>query len=165
MGVDLLSPNRPTICRSWFGWEHYLDMAILGGWEPAGTQLPDDENWAGGYCSNDGQRVLAGDAREMAKAIRKTFNMKQRSGIDLDVPTGRFEEAAKELAYHHRMEVVDPKKFLRFMNNMFVSHFTVYAPARRSSNQAIASVDESLEMPATLEEFLDFLDDGDFHIW
>lgn len=69
------------LCLSSESWGHVLDMATLGGWEPAGTcrppwwdDPPDDimpvsDSWDGEYFNNDGQVVGADDARVLADAV------------------------------------------------------------------------------------------------
>jgi hypothetical protein len=60
-------------------WFYLLELAKLGGWEPAGT-LPwhsEDEDpctcdqWDGGYHTNDEQRVTAADALALAAALER----------------------------------------------------------------------------------------------
>jgi hypothetical protein len=67
-----------------FAWEQVLKLAQMYGWEPAGTEAPqriEDEDavdreenaWEGGYWTNDGQRVSAEDAQNLAEALKKAL--------------------------------------------------------------------------------------------
>ena len=54
------------------GWRQVLERAEAAGWQPTGTGPPSGilkAAWAGTYCSNDGQRFYARDARLMAQAL------------------------------------------------------------------------------------------------
>ena len=84
MGVSLQGT------RSYFNanWATYSALMATGyecGWQPMGTVLdwcpycPDcgghsDGNWDGDYSSNEGQFVTDEDARELAKALRRSFD-------------------------------------------------------------------------------------------
>jgi hypothetical protein len=59
-----------------FSWQKLLRLAESYGWRPAGTTLPEaelkwmpDGRWDGSYTSNDGQTVVAADARSLAEAL------------------------------------------------------------------------------------------------
>jgi len=72
------------------GWHKLLELASLGGWEPAGTVMyhantpywdgpiedPDqcDPDWGGGYDTNDCQTVTESDAASMANALEELLN-------------------------------------------------------------------------------------------
>jgi len=59
-------------------WSDILIRANKHGWEPLGTRIPASKypKWEGGYCSNDGQLVVAADARSMAVALECSLNCK-----------------------------------------------------------------------------------------
>lgn len=73
MGYDLRR-SREAISLSQFTWIRAYALAIEGGWEPEGTYPPKHwENkygaWSKVYYGNDGQRVSARDAANMAAAL------------------------------------------------------------------------------------------------
>lgn len=58
------------------GWREVLEMAESAGWEPTGTGPPRGvlkATWAGGYYSNDGQRVYARDAKRLADTLERAL--------------------------------------------------------------------------------------------
>ncbi len=59
-------------------WSDILKRANQHGWEPLGTRIPKskDPKWEGDYGSNDGQLVVAADARSMAVALERSLNCK-----------------------------------------------------------------------------------------
>src|SRR5262245_20557276 len=73
MGVDLNSDSGDSTGFGYGGWAYVLEIGEKYGWKPRGTKRPTDldrsEPWDGGYGSSDGQRVLAADARALAKAL------------------------------------------------------------------------------------------------
>ena len=57
-----------------FEWGQILRLAQLYGWVPAGTILDDpNENWNGGYQTNDWQHVTVDDARNLANALSRAL--------------------------------------------------------------------------------------------
>ena len=68
MGMDLRGPYR-CFRLSAPAWGDALELALLAGWEPAGTELPANPRWSGIYNSNDYQTVTAADARALADAL------------------------------------------------------------------------------------------------
>lgn len=89
MGMEFFPKSRETKPRqfwaTWRGWGDLYDVAILGGWEPQGTQYfgyydmgnphenPPDPDWGGHYFSNDCQFVTAEDARNLADALDRVL--------------------------------------------------------------------------------------------
>ena len=84
MGYDLHNKYGDYFCATVASWDFLLDIARKHGWEPSGTLAPefneggetsafDRANWAGGYFSNDFQRVSDNDARNIAVALRKAL--------------------------------------------------------------------------------------------
>lgn len=67
-------------------WSDILIRANKHGWEPIGTRIPasKDPKWEGGYCSNDGQLVVAVDARALAAALDRSLNCKCKIPISLN---------------------------------------------------------------------------------
>ena len=54
------------------GWREVRERAQAAGWEPTGTGPPRGmlkADWRGPYHSNDGRRVYARDARQLADAL------------------------------------------------------------------------------------------------
>ena len=96
MGVDL--SGGPSL--NWAGWRFCLDVALRNGWQPEGTRAPDlvfygpdgsvreervpDDEWNGGYCSNDGQWVTDSDARNLAAALDRAIALRHKLGLDED---------------------------------------------------------------------------------
>lgn len=69
MGMRLTSHADNT----WFDfttveWHKLIELAQEYGWQPAGTQL-DEDNWSGTYLSNDGQIVTQNDALALGNAL------------------------------------------------------------------------------------------------
>jgi len=105
-------------------WPLLLELAQQYGWEPQGTTLHDDEGviedeWAGGYCSNDGQQVSAADAAALADALERALpdipnhdamehkttpipGMPGERGIPMDVKFTAFELFSGENKAHLR---------------------------------------------------------------
>ena len=84
--IELMSyhlSSQSTIAREKFSgeaWIKVLNLAMSYGWQPMGTRLTsviegysfdveEWEEWDGTYLSNDGQTVLADDARALAAAL------------------------------------------------------------------------------------------------
>jgi hypothetical protein len=68
-----------------FSWQKLLRLAERYGWHPAGTTVSQEElkwmpdgKWNGGYTTNDGQIVIAADARNLAEALERAVR---------DIPT------------------------------------------------------------------------------
>src|SRR6266702_2975869 len=67
------------------GWSRLLSIATVYGWQPAGTLPPDDygddaafwkggpSDWDGSYWPGHGQIVAAGDALELAAALKRAW--------------------------------------------------------------------------------------------
>jgi hypothetical protein len=78
MGMDLIG-RHGRFHFSIHDWWYLLELAKLGGWEPAGTlrthRIDEDPctcaEWRGGYHTNDYQRVTAADALAMAEALER----------------------------------------------------------------------------------------------
>ena len=94
MGLDLVGRGASDQ-RYWsvnhVGWARILNLAERYGWHPMGTVEPEWEGepdappWHGSYSSNDGQRVLAADAANLAAALARALP---------DLPDRSDEEAA-----------------------------------------------------------------------
>lgn len=54
-------------------WAKVLELARQYGWEPAGTELP-EEDWNGGYDTNAFQRVTDEDAANIAAALERALD-------------------------------------------------------------------------------------------
>ena len=79
MGFDLIGENR-YFCWNSSAWPDVLDIATRHGWRPMGTGAPEEwseRDWIGGYGSNDGQLVDAGDALRPAEALEKFLSKHQ----------------------------------------------------------------------------------------
>lgn len=76
-------------------WSDILIHANKHGWEPLGTRFPKskDPKWEGDYCSNDGQLVVAADARLMAGALERSLNCKCK--IPKSLTRGRIREMVR----------------------------------------------------------------------
>ena len=78
MGMDLHGKGGYFRLNCW-AWENVLKWATSSGWKPLGTSKPKlwsdggDGIWKGGYDTNDGQRVLAKDARALADALERAL--------------------------------------------------------------------------------------------
>lgn len=79
MGMDLSGPGG-EFWWDFFRWHKLLRIALRHGWEPAGTLLPlvetvefPEEDWDGGYVSNDHQLVTAEDAAALADALERAL--------------------------------------------------------------------------------------------
>lgn len=68
MAMDLRGPNR-CFHLGTSTWSDALELALVAGWESAGTELPANPNWSGVYNSNDHQEVTADDASALADAL------------------------------------------------------------------------------------------------
>jgi hypothetical protein len=84
MGYDLYNKHGDYFRANAESWRSLLNTAKKHGWKPAGTLAPefneggdtsdfDKAKWAGGYFTNDFQRVSDDDARNIAAALRKAF--------------------------------------------------------------------------------------------
>jgi hypothetical protein len=91
MGYDLFSANenltedQRNYYLSIFSWPMILELAQQYGWKPMGTVqyqqfkedvtlLYEDHKWSGGYYSNDGQAVVADDAKALADALESALD-------------------------------------------------------------------------------------------
>lgn len=103
---------------SWGGWAALWELAVLHGWEPAGTDIT-----GGGYFSSDGARVAADDAQELAAALRRA--MSRRPGQTVLTPeavrawlTWCGDDVEAALQTVQRLEDVDftddLREFIRF---------------------------------------------------
>ena len=78
MGMDLCAQNGQYWSLSYDGWKNLLTLANEHGWEPAGTTLPDDPEyadmpWDGNYGSSDFQSVSVTDVMEIAAALERAI--------------------------------------------------------------------------------------------
>ena len=89
MSMELLPKSAKAnggkmYCFSMSAWRQLLELALRGGWVPAGTLLPEKDNrqipidngrwnvnWGGHYCSNDAQFVTAEDAANLTIALER----------------------------------------------------------------------------------------------
>jgi hypothetical protein len=59
-------------------WQGVFELATSYGWTPMGTTIDDgreayNDDWAGGYFTNDGQRMLQEDAQNLAEALERAL--------------------------------------------------------------------------------------------
>jgi hypothetical protein len=82
MTYELLSQST-KLCRKFSRqfWAKALELAELYGWQPMGTQLALihdfcklNAEWDGTYFTNDGQTVIAEDARSLAAALERSMD-------------------------------------------------------------------------------------------
>ncbi|MGO9018275.1 MAG: hypothetical protein ACLQVJ_07980 [Syntrophobacteraceae bacterium] len=78
MGMDLIAMNGERWSLSYGAWAFLLELAEKYGWEPGGTTLPDnpeyaDIPWDGGYGSSDFQAISAADVMEIAAALERAI--------------------------------------------------------------------------------------------
>ena len=81
MTYDLLNQSlaiHRTFSRQ--TWAKALELALLYGWQPKGTQPPSmhdfnelNADWLGSYFTNDGQAVKREDAFLLASALEKSL--------------------------------------------------------------------------------------------
>jgi len=73
MGFDLTNDEGDYFPFNIFTWPRVLELAKEYAWEPEGTAPPHSwsktEVWYGGYCTNDGQLIVASDAQALANAL------------------------------------------------------------------------------------------------
>lgn len=76
MGYDLANEKR-VLSLTNGNWAWLLETAVANGWQPNGTEQPEDwttdwkgSNWSGNYSTSDGQLVTGADAMSFAKALR-----------------------------------------------------------------------------------------------
>ena len=81
MSYELINPST-TLCRKFSkqSWAKALELAQLYGWQPRGTQPPQEydfrklsADWNGTYLTNDGQLVKAEDAFWLAGALERSL--------------------------------------------------------------------------------------------
>lgn len=75
MGMDLSGAGGYFRWTN-LGWRDVLALAESNGWEPTATGPPRGilkAAWSGTYFSNDGQRVYARDARQLADALERAI--------------------------------------------------------------------------------------------
>ena len=76
MGIDLTNERGRYFGCSGTRWQVYRGVAERFGWQPAGTQPPEDaagEEWSGSYERTQGERVTAADALALAAAIDRAL--------------------------------------------------------------------------------------------
>jgi hypothetical protein len=100
--------SQSTVARRKFSgeaWIKALNLAMSYGWQPMGTRLYpviegyglEIEAWDGTYLTNDGQTVLAEDARALAAALERSlddipdFPIEIRRVIERRKGSSRFE--------------------------------------------------------------------------
>src|SRR5262245_48579955 len=72
MGFDLTNDAGGSTRFSPSGWALALTLAEHYGWKPAGTKL-ERTDWSGEYATNEGQRVTASDAQNLAEACERAL--------------------------------------------------------------------------------------------
>ncbi len=82
MGMDISSKKSETRF-SYGAWAEILETAINYGWQPMGTQAPEEldleenwrpkDNWDGNYSTSDYQLITADDAENLANALYKAL--------------------------------------------------------------------------------------------
>jgi hypothetical protein len=70
MDIDLIGRGESF---NWDSWRACLAVAVAFDWEPAGTAMPDDNEWKGTYFSNDLQIVTDEDARALSLALYRAL--------------------------------------------------------------------------------------------
>lgn len=74
MGYDFEAADGSLWGTTSAGWRLARCLAEPFGWQPAGTEPPEDweegRPWSGTYTGNSGQRVTASDASGLAVALR-----------------------------------------------------------------------------------------------
>lgn len=77
--------SQSAISRQKFSkqtWSRILSLGMFYGWQPMGTRVPsmteihgfEVEYWDGSYLTNDGQIVVAADARSLGRALQKALD-------------------------------------------------------------------------------------------
>ena len=77
--------SQSAISRQKFPRESWIKLLSLGlfyGWQPLGTRVPsmseihgfNIESWDGSYLTNDGQIVVAADARSLGTALERALD-------------------------------------------------------------------------------------------
>ena len=77
--------SQSAIARQKFSkesWTRILSLGVFYGWQPMGTRVPsiteihgfDTDYWDGTYLTNDGQIVVAQDARWLGKALERSLD-------------------------------------------------------------------------------------------
>ena len=77
--------SQSAIARQKFSkesWTRVLSLGVFYGWQPMGTRVPsiteihgfDTDYWDGTYLTNDGQIVVAQDARWLGKALERSLD-------------------------------------------------------------------------------------------
>ena len=75
MGMNLSGDHGRHFRATLVAWDRLLQLAVEAGWQPQGTEAPDERDgvWDGeglaAYCSNDGQYVSAEDAASLGDAL------------------------------------------------------------------------------------------------
>ena len=77
MGYDLSNSFGETFRFQIDRFPEVYKLAVTMGWNPGGTEPPYywavNEEWSGGYFTNDGQKVTESDALELAAAIERAI--------------------------------------------------------------------------------------------
>lgn len=73
MGYDLRNANGSEFRLSADEFREVIQLAMRGGWKPAGT-IHSSDRWDGRYLSNEGQTVTAPDAFALASALETVIS-------------------------------------------------------------------------------------------
>jgi hypothetical protein len=73
MGMDLENSKGYFRWNIWY-WRDVLDLGLMYGWQPMGTELESEEDWCGTYYTNDGQLVNSDDALALADTLELAVN-------------------------------------------------------------------------------------------
>lgn len=100
-------------------WKTVLALASGFGWEPTGTQPPDEiasDKWDGRYMSSDAQEISQDDALALAAALSRALD---------DIPDALVRRLATVGIHGNVLELfADDKRLLRW----FIAHCRECAP-------------------------------------
>ena len=148
MGYDLTNENNKYFRWNMWGWAEVINLALAYDWKPQGTQIDKgifenykdyeefQENYGGEYFGNNGQKVLAEDAKAFSDALESSLD---------DIPDERVEE---------RDTIPIDDKFLKERAKIWNQEQS--ALVTRFSGESNKSY---------LKDFIEFLRDGAFYIY
>jgi len=148
MGYDLTNENNKYFRWNMWGWAEVINLALAYDWKPQGTQIDKgrfenykdyeefQKNHGGRYFGNNGQKVIAEDAKAFSDALESSLD---------DIPDERVEE---------RETIPIDDKFLKERAKIWNQEQS--ALVTRFSGESNKSY---------LKEFIEFLRDGAFYIY
>ena len=120
MTIDLYRDDQDYFQFEYFGiWQKLMDLALVYGWQPAGTLEPPDwedeepgEEWPGSYDMFMGEWVTDSDAYDLANSLARALDDLPDNPMPDRVIETEIEEIDREGDVSISFHIIEPNKAL-----------------------------------------------------